>query len=54
MIDQEIYYSLPFDRFLWHELHLYCDSNMAHFASLLFSKDGLVISNYKGLTLEMS
>jgi len=26
---------------------------MAHFASLLFSEDGLVISNLKGLTLKM-
>jgi len=27
---------------------------MAHFASLLFSEDGLVINNSKGLSLEMT
>jgi len=32
----------------------YRESNIAHFTSLQLSEDGLVMSNRKGLTLEMT
>ena len=53
MIGQEICHSSPLIAFCGMNYFSYCGSNMAHIANPQFNEDGLVMSNRKGLTLDM-